>query len=71
MSRNSFVSCLPLLCWAGQLYGAAQAVPLARGCRRRHGDMITERELDKAAAPQLAKEGLSPAKPGDAERSIG
>lgn len=66
MSRNSFSVLFAAALLAGQLYGAAQAVPLARVVAVVNGDMITERELDKAAAPQLAKEGLSPAKPGDA-----
>lgn len=65
MSKNSLSMFFIAALLAGHLCGTAQAVPLARVVAVVNGDMITERELDKAVAPQLAKEGLNSAKPGD------
>lgn len=53
---------------AGQLYGTAQAVPLARVAAVVNGDMITERELNRAVAPQLAKDGLDSSNPRGCRR---
>lgn len=46
--------------------GALHAAPLARVVAVINGDMITARELDKAAAPELTLRKLDPASPGDA-----
>lgn len=66
MIKNSLSMFFAAALLVGQLCGTAQAAPLARIVAVVNGDMITERELDKAVAPQLAKEGLNPAQPGDA-----
>ncbi len=66
MIKNSLSIFFAAALLVGQLCGAAQAAPLARVVAVVNGDMITERELDKAVTPQLAKEGLNPANPGDA-----
>lgn len=46
--------------------GNAHAAPLSRVAAVVNGDMITVRELDKAAAPEIAFKKLDPQNPGDA-----
>lgn len=66
MIKNPLCMLFAATLLAGQLYGTAQAVPLARVAAVVNGDMITERELNRAVAPQLAKDGLDSSNPGDA-----
>lgn len=63
--RQSVVLALALA-----LFGTApvHAVPLARVAAVVNGDMITARELDMAAAPEIAFKKLDPKNPGDAAR---
>ena len=46
--------------------GVAEAAPLARVVAVVNGDMITSRELDKAAEPELLQKKLNPENPDDA-----
>lgn len=57
-----------VLFWLVALFWAVpvHAAPLARVVAVINGDMITARDLDKAAAPEIAMRKLNPSSPGDA-----
>ncbi|MCH5277532.1 MAG: SurA N-terminal domain-containing protein [Desulfovibrionaceae bacterium] len=63
MLRHCLVLSLTVLLWGA---GAAYAAPLARVVAVINGEMITSRELDKAATPELTAKKLDSSNPGDA-----